>query len=351
MIQSIRLQNYRSYTDSSFEVDPSVNIVVGPNASGKTNLLESIIVACYGKSFRGSDSELIRHGSEWSRIDMHVNDQQRTVKIQGEPGRGQKEFIVDDVSFQRLSLQKQIHFVLFEPNDLRLLHAGPEFRRAYLDTLLERLIPVYAKLNRDYKRALYQRNTLLKKGNPSPDNVFVWDVRLSELGGKVARHRQEAVQAMQPQLKEAYKAISGASTGLAIAYSTRCQQDDYSTSMFNLLKGSLEQDVQRGYTSYGPHRDDIVISIDDYPAKDVASRGETRTIVLALKTIEMQLLTDKNGKKPILLLDDVFSELDGARRRHLTDFLTGHQVFITTTDADIVLKQFMDNVYVIPLKN
>ncbi|CAN5655856.1 DNA replication/repair protein RecF [soil metagenome] len=349
MIVSLRLQNYRSYTDDSFEFDPSINIVVGPNASGKTNLLEAILLSCTGKSYRGGDEELVMHNEPWARIDTQTDTSHRVVKLRRQTPRLQKSFELDRVALSRLLPPKQLPVVLFEPNHLLMLHGGPDMRREYMDSLIERTVPGYAKLRRDYKRALYQRNTLLKNGITQYDTMFVWNVRLSEIGGSIVWERSRLIDTISAQIDALYGQISGSKNTLIIQYKSQCDVRSYSSELLKKLEQNTEKDVQRGFTSYGPHRDDVDVSLDNHPAKDVASRGEVRTIILALKVIEMQLLEASAQKKPILLLDDVFSELDGARRKHLTDFLEDHQTFITTTDADIVVQHFMTKCHIIPV--
>ncbi len=349
LIHSVRLQNYRSYTDDSFEFDPSVNIIVGPNASGKTNLLEAIIVASQGKSYKTSDVELIAHGADWARLDAQSDSQTRTVKLQRAAVKAIKTVEIDKVSFSRLVSQRQLPFVLFEPNDLQLLHGGPERRREYLDALLEKLHIPFGRLRRDYRRALAQRNRQLKTGHTTQDDLFVWDVRLSEIGGKIATYRNNLVIELAPKLTRLYKEIASSKTNVVVSYETNCHIDNYSSNMLQLLKSHRTQDIERGFTSYGPHRDDMEVQFDSYPAKEVASRGETRTVVLALKILELELLKKYKDSKPLLLLDDVFSELDGARRKHLTEYLQSYQTFITTTDADIVVKHFTKNSHIIAL--
>lgn len=349
MIQSLRLQNYRSYRDESFEIDTSVNIVVGPNASGKTNFIEAILVACQGKSFRNSDDDLIFHTSGWARIDMQLTTEHRVVKLQKEPDKTSKQFEIDGVKLFRLLRPRHVPVVIFEPNHLLMFHGGPEARREYIDTLLEKLELPFAALRKDYKRALYQRNTLLKSGHATTDTIFVWDVRLSELGGTIAVYRQELLKSIATDIQQTYRGIADSNVSLRLMYKASCQIDSYSSDMLQKLKRHLSSDILKGYTSVGPHRDDIEIRFDEHQAKEVASRGEVRTAILALKIQEAKLLEHVYERKPIMLLDDVFSELDGARRRHLTEFLRDHQTFITTTDADIVVQHFMNACNIIPV--
>lgn len=351
MIQSIRLQNFRSYTDESFEFEPGVNIIVGPNGSGKTNLLEAILASAIGTSYRVSDEDLIQFKKEWARIDVSNNGVPRTLKISIENGRSIKSYIFDDKPYKILNHNHIVPVVLFEPNHLQLLHGQPDQRRQYLDNLLEQTTPDFKNVRKHYKRTLAQRNALLKSHNrPSKEHFFVWNLRLSELGGVIARQRYDLVNNIQTTLPELYNEIAGNKrTKISIAYISKLPIDNYETALMQALENSYEQDIIRGFTSYGPHRDDFLVCFNDHPAEDVASRGETRTALLALKIFELQLLEERSGQKPLLLLDDVFSELDGKRRHQLTDHLQKYQTFITTTDADVVVQTFLNNCKVIPL--
>jgi DNA replication and repair protein RecF len=274
----------------------------------------------------------------------------RVVKLQQSvTGTPKKIIEIDSQPYQRLAQARMLPVVVFEPNHLQLLHGSPEIRRDYVDSLLERTVAGFGRVRRDYRRALFQRNTLLKSGRVSYGDMFVWNVRCSELGGAIAQARAEVIHQMEPIVTQLYQQIAGSTVPVQVTYYSRCRIDNYGSHMLKKLEGSLDQDVQRGYTSYGPHRDDIVLSLDGHPAREVASRGEVRTIVLALKVAEMRLLEERSSHSPLLLLDDVFSELDGARRKHLTEFLKDHQSFITTTDADIVVQHFMQRAHIIPL--
>jgi DNA replication and repair protein RecF len=351
MISDIRLQNFRSYKDDSFEFDDGVNIIVGPNASGKTNLLEGLLVACMGASYRARDPELMRHKAKWTRLDVHTPSALRTVKIEQthEEDRIQKSFIIGDKPYKRLNIEKTLPVVLFEPNHLQLLSGSPELRRSFIDDLLEQTMPGYAVLRRQYKRTLVQRNALLKHGQSPSKQMFAWNVRLSELGGNIAVYRAELVQNINSMLQPLYREISSGKARVAAEYASSCLLEGYSTNLLKKLEAHTELDYQRGFTAYGPHRDDLALVLDGHPAAQVASRGEVRTLLLGLKIIELQIIEKVRRAKPLLLLDDVFSELDGARRRALTEFLSGYQTFITTTDADVVVQHFMGSCNIVAL--
>lgn len=349
MLASLRLQNFRSYVDASFEFGERVNIIVGPNGSGKTNLLEAVQVVAIGGSYRVRDADLLHHGSSWARLDANLlaGGSSRTIKIVAEP-RPSKTYEIQDKPYAKLSQQHTLPLVLFEPNHLQLLHGAPELRRGYLDDILEQIKPGYSSFRRNYRRVLAQRNALLKRGHVTSGELFPWNLRLSELGAVIARSRAELVVALSPKLTDLYTVLSKSNTLVKIHYEPQFPVDSYETNLLNKLEGAVERDVARGFTAYGPHREDVTALVGGHPADEVASRGETRTIILALKILELEYLEEARGITPILLLDDVFSELDGARRRALTSYLQAHQTFLTTTDADVVIKHFTDST-ILPL--
>ena len=348
MISNLRLQQFRSYNDITYEFGDGVNIIVGPNASGKTNLLEAVLVLCRGVSYRASDKELLKHGADWTRLSGQVDGNERVVKIRQQNGVTKKEYQVGGTTLSRLPLPRTVPAVVFEPNHLQLLTESPELRRGFLDDVIEQTKPAYGSLRRQYKRALAQRNRLLKE-DFLPDQLFVWNIRLSELGGQVAEHRMEFVNEHKAALAKLYNTLAGKKAKADMSYQTKISHGSYASGMLTQLEKHLGTDRERGFTTFGPHRDDLQLLIDGYTLADSASRGETRTMLLALKLLEVQSVEKARDSKPILLLDDVFSELDGARRRALTDYLRDHQTFITTTDADIVVQHFLDECNVIPM--
>jgi DNA replication and repair protein RecF len=349
MISDIRLQNFRSYQDAAFEFSQAVNIIVGPNASGKTNLLEALLVVGRGGSYRAADSELVAFGAPWARLDAHVGSVTHTTKLMPDT-RERKQFELDGKVYKRFTAAVALPTVLFEPNHLNLLAGSPDDRRNYLDDLLEQLDPSCGQLRRNYRRVLAQRNALLKLGyQKAAGQMFAWDVRLSELAGKIVRARSGLTDDIAGRLPELYTALSRSNREVTARYEAQFNPDQYETQLLHKLEHSLDRDLLRGFTGYGPHREDFTVSFDDHAAAEVASRGETRTAVLALKIIELQILEEQIGNKPMLLLDDVFSELDGLRRKLLTQYVEKYQSFITTTDADIVVQNFTETCNIIPL--
>ena len=348
MLQTLELRHVRSYENGLFDFEPGVNIIVGPNASGKTNLLEAISMITTGASFRSSDGDMIAHGASWARIDALLDGVERSVKLRG--GSGAKSYLLDGVEKKRVSEAFTYPTVLFEPYDILLLGGEPERRRTYIDRLLSQLDATYRLSLQSYKRALAQRNRLLKEPTCTPSDAFVWDMQLCEYATTIVAARLKYVIENADLLTSLYQEISGGADVLRVAYESRIHAENYSSSLLKTLAQSFERDRLRGFTGAGPHRDDLQISINDHDVRTDASRGETRSTVLSLKVAEMRACEQVFGKKPLLLLDDVFSELDGRRRRLLAHLLQDSQTFITTTDADVAIEHFGTLAHIIPLE-
>ncbi|HYH74890.1 MAG TPA: DNA replication and repair protein RecF [Candidatus Saccharimonadales bacterium] len=341
MLTDIRLQHFRSYEGAYFELDPGVNIIVGPNASGKTNLLEAVLVIARGSSYRVKDTELVQFDADWARLDATTMGEMRTVKLVRSGTGVSKSYEFDEQKLARLHPSRMLPVVLFEPNHLLLLSGSPDLRRTFLDDLLEQLDVHFGAMRKQYRRVLTQRNALLKKNPPNlKEQLFVWNLRLSELAGQIVKARVGLLQHFNASMSDLYSNLADRTYQVALEYATRFDVPAYETQLLHKLETSLDLEVMRGFTAYGPHRDDMAVLINGYPAQEAASRGEVRTLVLALKVFELQLLEDSRGQRPLLLLDDVFSELDSARRHALTSYLQVYQTFITTTDADVVAQHF-----------
>lgn len=350
-LTSARLQNFRSYQDSSFEFEAHVNIIVGPNASGKTNLLDALHFIAQGGSMKPKSSTIIRDTADWTRVDVLMDDNSsRSLKIANQLVK--PTITIQDKPFQRLSLEKRIPVVLFEPSQLYLITSSPDMRRSLIDGILEKSQKGFVTLRNNYTRVLRQRNSLLKQPLPAvKQQVFAWDVRLSELAGEYVKNRLELLDTINQRISDIYGAIAGSKYQLTLEYVSKLNHQAYASSLHNKLEQSLDLDHARGFTGSGPHRDDIALQINGNDVRDVASRGETRSILLALKIIEAQILEETFGYRPLLLLDDVFGELDGVRRKSLIEFMSNNQTFITTTDADVVGHQFIERAKTILVNN
>lgn len=353
MFSSLQLQNFRGYENSQFEFEEGVNIIVGPNASGKTSILEALLVLTGGSSYKGQDTDLIRFGAEWARADARLDDgDTRTVKLVLAPdGKAQKSYEVNEVKKTRFTSALMLPRVFFEPQHMNLLVGEPSGRRQFLDDILTSTNQQFLHASKNYKRALLQRNTLLKKhgSGANPSDLFVWDLRLSELGGAIFAARTQLIDRMASGIEAEYERLSGKKEAVTLRYESSVTGADYTNAFLKKLTENHHKDMLRGYTGCGPHRDDFILEIRGHDARASASRGETRSLLLALKVLELQELERVTEHPPILLLDDVFSELDGRRRLALADTLKDHQAFITTTDADLVIEHFTASAKIIPL--
>ncbi len=346
MLNTLQLKNFRSYQDQIFEFKNGVNIIIGPNASGKTNLLQAIHSLSTMKAF-GSPTELLKHGCTEGRVQGVFNNQTRNLKL----SQTQNQISIDGREYRRLPQNLKLPVVVFQPSDMLTLSAQPELRRNYLDTIIPHLNKTYQSKLRNYKRVLVQRNQILKKPNPKLEEVFVWDVQLVELAAQIVIERQKATEALSEFIQSSYSSIAQNSIDPVSAeyfVSKIKSTKNYANQLHRELKKAWPEDRQRGFTGVGPHRDDLLITIRGRLAKDDASRGELRSLILSLKLFELKLVQESFEESPILLLDDVFGELDGARRKALAKNLLKVQTFITSTDADVVVEHFADH-NIIPL--
>ncbi len=330
-ITRLAVQNIRSHDRFDVELSPGVTVITGSNGSGKTTLLESLYIALQGASFKGSDNEVLRINKPWWKIDILFDDQQkRTIKFDPSRTSGRKQFVIDSKNMYRLMPKYKYPVVLFEPEDLRLLHGSPSRRRQFIDRFISQLNPLYGVALRKYERALKQRNNLLKRFNTSIDELFAWDIALSEHGAYIIEQRIAFIEQINSRLNDAYKDIAHSNDEISVHYS-HTFVGDIKQRLITELQAHGERDRMLGNTSVGPHRHDIMFEFNHSPALSVASRGEARTIVLALKFLEVDIIEQLSGMKPLILLDDVFSELDLERQKSLSDTVRSHQIVITST--------------------
>jgi len=332
-IKNLHVQHLRSHDAYMIDFSPEVTIITGANGSGKTSLLEAIYVSLQGTSFKGSDGDLLKKQAPWWRIDISFDDEpNRVVKFDPEKVTGRKQFIIDNKTTARIPAKLKYPVVLFEPEDLRLLHGSPTRRRQFIDRFISQLNPLYGPALRKYERSLRQRNNLLKNVLVSNDELFPWNISLAEHGSFIIEQRIAFIEQINRNLGTLYQEIAGTHDAVSIHYS-HTFVGDIKQKLLNELHSHLERDRYLGNTSVGPHRHDVIFQINDSPALSVASRGEARTIVLALKFLEVDIIEQLIDKQPIILLDDVFSELDANRQQLLTTQLKGHQIIITSATS------------------
>lgn len=339
IIKSLSVENIRTHTAFRHDLSPNVTLITGQNGSGKTTLLEAVMVALRGKSFKGTDKELLRQGGDWWRIDVTLDDQSRTVKFNPVDVSKRKRFVIDDKVTARMPAASTYPTVLFEPDDLRLLNGSPSRRRQFIDRFATQVNPGYNRTISRYERALLQRNKLLKMGS-TPNSLFAWNVSLSEYGAQIIDARVRLIEQLNQGLQSTYDTIAQSKDTVSIHYS-HTLIDNTQQKLLRELEQRYDHDRMTGATSVGPHRHDVLVSFNGSPAASVASRGEVRTIVLALKFLEVDILQQLIGEAPIVLLDDVFSELDEVRQTHLATKFKNHQIIMTSASVGATLDKAM----------
>jgi DNA replication and repair protein RecF len=336
-LRSLRLVDYRNYRELDVMPAPGLTVVIGANGQGKTNLIEAVAYLSTLESFRGVPADaLVRDGAERALIRGDMMVEQRPVEIDATIARvGMSPVTVNGQRLRRTrDLLGVVRATVFTPDDLELLKGAPALRRGYLDQLLVSLQPKMSALRTDVERVLRQRGNLLKQsgGRLTGDieqTLDVWDAKLHELGTQLAVARQQLVIELGPIVAGAYADLAGAPTPVALSYSPRWLDDGLMTA----LTRTRAEDLRRGVTTVGPHRDDLEVRLSGALARTHASQGEQRSLALSLRLGGHSLVTDKVGTPPILLLDDVFSELDPGRTAALVAHLPLGQSFLTTAET------------------
>jgi DNA replication and repair protein RecF len=327
----VTLVDFRSYPQLEWHPDPEVNLLIGPNGAGKTNLLEAIAYMGSLKSFRSvPDRALIAEGSEAAVIRSGLIGEARERLVEVEiPRSGGRRTQVDKTRLRRTAdLLGVLRVIAFLPEDLDLVKRGPAHRRSLLDEIAIQLWPAAHLDQTEFDRALRQRNAFLKQGDRDNATLSVWDSRLAQAGGRVLARRARVIETLSPILAGAYADVAGEGFSTAITYrpSWSIEMGEPSAAAFSValteaLERSRRDDYERRMTTVGPHRDEPGFSIDDREARVYASQGEQRTMALAMKLAAHRAVAAAVGDPPLLLLDDVFSELDPERARALAKAL------------------------------
>jgi len=336
-VKHLWLTDFRNHRAVDLSFDPGVTVVVGMNGQGKTNLIEALAWLARGTSFRGAPTEaLVRGGADRAIVRAEVETAGRTVLLEAELAVSGKNRI--QVNRQRVTRLRDLvgyfRTTVFGPDDLRLIKGGPGDRRGWIDDLLVDLHPGNQVLRGDLDRILRQRNALLKQsgGRATPDvetTLDVWDAQLTEVGEQLASARREVLTVLEPEVE----VLMGALTEGRSRMSMKVVDQWSSRGLEAALTTARPDDLKRGVTTVGPHRDEILFSLDDMPARTHASQGEQRSIVLALRLAGHRLVADRTGFEPVVLLDDVFSELDADRCRALVGLLPSTQAVLTSAGA------------------
>lgn len=341
-IKSLHLKNFRNYDEQSLTFDEKTNVFQGNNAQGKTNLLEALYLFSMGKSFRThTDTDLIRFGEDYLKAELIFCDRNREHTLEIIVLRERKKQIkINGVTISRLSeLMGHLNVVLFYPEELGLVKEGPGVRRRFMDVAISQLRPGYYHTLGRYHRVLDQRNKLIKKIRHSgsdalTDTLSVWNEQLVTYGMDLMSYRQEFMNRLGVLAEKAHFEASGEK--LALDYKPGFETKE---AFLEKLTSGLSRELEQGYTLYGPHREDFGIYINDAEAKVFGSQGQQRSAVVSLKLAQADLLFEEYGEYPVLLLDDIMSELDQSRRAYLAGKIPGKQVFITCTELDSSLPE------------
>ena len=335
-IASVQLKNFRNLKEQRVELSPHINIFYGDNGQGKTNFLESLYFCAMGRSHRAvSDTELIA----FDETDAFIQLKYSEGSVNAHLGTQKKGMTVNGVPVRKLGdLLGNLIVVMFSPEDLDLVKDGPGVRRKFMDMEICKLSPLYYHELLNYHRALRQRNKLLKSiaiGRGTLDTMPVWDEALINHGAKVYKLRKKFAEEIGELASEIYGKVSGGRENIGILYKPNITPETYAEKLVK----NLDRDLRLTTTTSGIHKDDLQIQINGRDIRAFGSQGQQRTASLSLKLAEIQLIEEVRGKNPVLLLDDVLSELDEKRQSYLLSSIEGIQTVITCTGMEDVVKR------------
>lgn len=340
-VKSLSLKNFRNYEQAIITPDSGVTVFTGPNAQGKTNILEALHLCCLGRSHRTTrDEELIRWGEQAARVQIATVQQDGTHEVTILLDKTQKKKKIVRIGTRQAErigeLLGHVCGVLFSPEDLSIIKSGPAERRRFIDMQLSQLRPAYFYALQRAVRTLNQRNTLLKEIAKNPSllpTLDLWDEQLALVGAKIAENRREAIESLSKDAAAAHASLTGGREELRLWYISQTEESgDVAEQLLARIRAARSEDLRRMSTTVGIHRDDIGITINGKEARTFASQGQQRSAVLSLKLAQLEMAARETGEAPILMLDDVMSELDPSRRRQLIERIDRVQTFVTCTD-------------------
>ena len=360
VIERLELCNFRNIPESCLEPSEGINILLGENAQGKTNLMEAVWLCTGSRSFRGSrESQMVRFGDEFFRVDLSFRDKERTQNIRYSAGQHRRKVLLNGVPVRPAQLAGVFPAVVFDPTQMNIVREGPAERRQFLDAAICQLQPAYARYLAQYNKVLSQRNAILQ--DPDRCRQFagtfdVWDEQLSRLGTILTIYRADYIRKLRPVAAEIYGGFTGYAESFAVDYestvfSAEEQLETYDDRLIDLYRREMEQnretDRKMRCTTKGVHRDDIAFQINELPVKSFGSRGQQRSCAVALKLGEARLLRGISGEAPVILLDDVMSELDQGRQDYILNQIRGFQVLITCCDASNTLRMESGSIFTV----
>lgn len=345
-IHQLTLKNFRNYEQLELLFKEGANVFVGQNGQGKTNVLEAISLLSVGRSFRTArDLDMVQFGHDDARVSAVVQNLHGQYTIDMKLGKSIKKAVkINSVPIEKLQdLFGVLNIVVFSPDDLKLVKDGPKERRLFLDREISQLKPRYYRILSEYYKVLNQRNTLLKQ---EVDEVLleIYTEQIAKSGFQIYRMRAEFIQHLKKFAQEIHSKISSKKEVLEIAY----EPNVYATSeeeYFRCLMDGKENDLIRKHSTRGIHKDDMALVINEMDIRHFGSQGQKRSAAISLKLSEIQMIYQDTGEYPIVLLDDIFSELDYSRQRMLLDYVTNTQVFVTTAE------KFLDNGKIYAVEN
>lgn len=329
IISSVSLNGFRCHERYFLELKKDTTLILGENGCGKTSVLEAIYIALQGKSFRAVDREIIKRGADFYRVELLRTDGEKIVVVFD---GAKKTFLVKDKKTARLPVKEKYPIILFLPEDLHLVASSPTRKREYFDRVLTQLNNKYNTSLSRYNKALKQRNELLKQENITLEMLFSWNILLAKYGVEIRDLRRLLVDKINEGLTETYRSIAENGDDVKLefrSYTANVSESDY----LKLLNMDFERDRLTGHTNFGVHKDNYDFIFNGSMADGSASRGEVRSMILALKFIEAAEIFKTLNKKPVVLLDDVFSELDENRQKSLVKNFKEHQVILTSVDG------------------
>ena len=343
IIKNLTLHNFRNYADETFLFDEGINVLSGRNAQGKTNCAEAVFYLCTGTSLRiRHDRQLIRLGEKSAYLGAEVSTKYGGVKLEATILENGRELKVNSCKVSRsVDFIGNMRSVFFSPGELRIVQDGPDERRRFLNLCISQTSQVYALALLRYNKILDQRNNLLKERDYSVilSTLPVWDEQLALSAATIISCRNRFLKKLSPLAEDSHKFLTDGLETLSIGYDSDYPEEE--SEIAKKLQGELERayerDMKLGFTTVGPHRDDIKISIGGIDARGFASQGQTRTAALSLKLAQMEIFRELSGESPVLILDDVMSELDLPRRKKLIERTQGVQCILTCTHAEKLL--------------
>ena len=354
-INLLKLENFRNWGKLQLDL-AKTSVLVGPNGIGKTNIIEALWLLSSGRSWRMvRDEEVIRWGSDFSKITAQITREGKAAELELILQKRinervpLKQFKINGVKKRLIELLGKTPAALFSPETIQMIDGPPQLRRRFLDILLSQTDKKYALCLLDYARILRGRNRLLfyiKFGQSKEDELEFWDQNLATLGKFLIQRRKKAIIFFNQKIVTVYQEIAGTQEKLSLAYKQSIEEDKFHEYFLQNRRREIEKTLTLG----GPHRDDLEIILDDRDITTFGSRGEYRSAVLALKILELEFLAKEKEERPVLLLDDIFSELDKNRRMHLAKIVSGQQTIITTTDLDQIERGLREKAKIIELK-